>query len=473
MFFYQKYHMIHLLQKLYYFLPLFLQNIGITIFGIHWFRRRYTGIFKEELKKCNERSVYTQSEWDRYQTDLLRKLLLHANRTVPYYHKLFKDAGITQDFLENITLDQLNRIPLLSKDTFRRLGSTELLSSEPEPGGEFFSSSGSTGTPTKTLYSMAMHQRYFAVYESRIYNWARVSYKMPRGMIGGRRIIQEGISSGPYYRYNYVEKQVYFSAYHISKETAQNYLEGMIKHKVEYMTGYAMSNYFLARFIEEAGLKAPKLRAVLTSSEKLTQEMRDTFRRVYGCETHDAYNGVEATCLISECKHGRLHIVPDVGIVEVLNEQGQQCGPGETGEIVTTGLLNFDQPLIRYSMGDLIKLSLDQNCSCGHKMPLVDEIVGRIEDVVIGPDGREMVRFHGIFVGIPSIIEGQVIQHELSKFEIKLVVSNILLEKDLALIEKRMNSQLGEIDIKINIVSNIPRNANGKFKAVISHVERN
>ena len=293
-----------------------------------------------------------------------------------------------------------------------------------------------------------------------------------RGVIGGRRIIKDGVAKGPYYRYNYVEKQTYFSAYHLSKDTVADYLDGMIKNKVEYMTGYAMSNYFLARFIEESGLKAPKLRAVLTSSEKLTQEMRDTFRRVYGCETYDSYNGVEATCLVSECSHGRLHIVPDVGIIEVLNEQGEPCGPGETGEVVTTGLLNFDQPLIRYRMGDLIKLSKDQNCPCGHHMPLVDEIVGRIEDVVVGPDGREMVRFHGVFVNIPAIVEAQVIQHTLRDFEIKLVTSNGLASSDQQLIEKRMISQLGEINLRINIVESIPRSANGKFKAVLSYVKR-
>ena len=44
----------------------------------------------------------------------------------------------------------------------------------------------------------------------------------------------------------------------------------MKKNKVEYMTGYAMSNFFLADFIEKNNLKAPKMKAVITSSEKLT-----------------------------------------------------------------------------------------------------------------------------------------------------------------------------------------------------------
>jgi hypothetical protein len=37
---------------------------------------------------------------------------------------------------------------------------------------------------------------------------------------------------------------------------------------------------------------------------------------------------------------------------------------------------------------------------------------------------------------------------------------------------KRMNSQLGSIDLQINEVSEIARNQNGKFQAVISHLKR-
>jgi phenylacetate-CoA ligase len=105
-------------------------------------------------------------------------------------------------------------------------------------------------------------------------------------------------------------------------------------------------------------------------------------------------------------------------------------------------------------------------------MPIVDEIVGRTEDVVIGQDGREMVRFHGIFIGIPSIIEGQIIQHTLSSFEIKLVVATSLSKEENELIVTRMKSQLGNIEVTIHEVDSIPRTANGKFKAVISNVKR-
>ncbi|HAX92678.1 MAG TPA: hypothetical protein DCY25_01810 [Bacteroidales bacterium] len=464
--------MVKLLEYIYNNIPVSLQNLAISIYGMHWFRRRYRGVFNKELGKCLQRNNYTESQWIQFQNENLQKILVHSFDQVPYYQEVFNKKGLTREYLSRITLPQLNELPLLEKETFRRLGTSELLSRRREPQGLYYPSSGSTGTPTQNLYSLRMHQTYYAIFEARVLYWAGLDYKVPRGVIGGRRIIRDGDANSPYYRYNIVEKQTYLSAYHLSPKTAENYVEGIKKHKVKYLTGYASANYFLARFIEEAGIEPPELKAVLTSADKLTTEMRDTFRRVYGCEAFDSYNGVEATCLVSECEHHRLHIVPDVGILEILNEKSEPCKPGETGEAVTTGLLNYDQPLIRYRMGDLLRLSKDQSCPCGRQMPVIDEIIGRIEDTVIGPDGREMVRFHGIFYNIPSIVEGQIIQHTFTDFEVKLVVTKPMTEETKSLICKRLKSQLGEIEIEVSTVDAIPRNANGKFASVISKVNR-
>jgi phenylacetate-CoA ligase len=317
-----------------------------------------------------------------------------------------------------------------------------------------------------------MHQEYFAIFESRIHNWAGINYKMSRGVVGGRRIIRDGNSSGPYYRYNYIENQVYFSAYHISKNTAKEYIKGMVKHKIEYLTGYASANYILARFILEQGLIAPKLKAVLTSSEKLTDEMRDVFRKVYGCESFDSYNGVECCNLISECEHGSLHVSPDAGIIEILDAQGNHVKPGETGEAICTGLLNFDQPLIRYRIGDQLTLAETQNCSCGRSMPVISSINGRTEDVIIGPDGREMVRFHGVFIDLPEVLRGQIVQKSISEFIIYVECVTSLTESSKQKMMKRMKSQLGNIQVEIYQKDTIPLGPNGKFKAVVSRLNQ-
>ena len=462
-----------ILEKLYYKMPVWLQNLAVSAYGYIWYKRRLQGKFKSVLAECKKRELYTSEQWESYNNQQLRNILLHSFRNVPYYRNLYIKLGFSEENLANFTVNDLYRLPILEKNTYRVFGQTEMMSQKFNTDGAFFPSSGSTGTPTQTWYSKSMHQTYFAMFEARVNHWAGLDYKVPRGTFGPRRIVIDPHSEGPFYRYNFVERQTYFSAFHLSAKNIANYLEGLIKHKAEYMTGYCMSNYIMARFIEESGLKAPKLKAVLTSSEKLTEEMRETFRRVYGCETFDSYNGVEACNLVSECEHHRLHIVPDVGYTEIINQEGHPCKPGETGQVIATGFINYDQPLIRYRMGDLLTLSKHQNCPCGRQMPVVEEIVGRIMDTVITRDGREMVSFYRVFSNNTSIIESQVIQHTLDDFEINLVIHKPLPVEEKEAILEKLRSQLGdEANINIHFLKEIPRGPNGKFKSVISYIKR-
>ena len=443
----------------------------ISAYGFQWKQRRMGGMFDRLYHNAKDRESFKEEEWITYQNKELQKLLEHAFITVPYYNRIFKQSGFTNDSIAKITVEDIAKLPILTKEELRKYGTTEMVSTKREKHGEFFSSSGSTGTPTKILFSYPMHQRWYAIFEARVRNWAGVDSMTPRGMIGGRRIISSSKNEAPFYRYNYFEKQVYFSAYHISKGNAYNYLHGINKYNVQYMTGYAMSNFFLARIFKELDIEAPHLKAVITSSEKLTHEMRKIFREVYYCKTFDGWSGVEACGLITECENGCLHISPDAGIIEVLNNNMKPVSFGESGQVYCTGLLNYDQPLIRYAIGDEIILS-NKKCQCGRNMPVVQEIIGRVEDVIRGRDGREMVRFHGIFNGLVSVKKAQVIQENIDILKIKIVPDVKLNNVDEKLIRHRIESQLGDINVEIEEVDEIPLNNNGKYQAVISKLKR-
>lgn len=325
--------------------------------------------------------------------------------------------------------------------------------------------------PTSIYYSREFHQKWSAAFEVRIREWAGVDRYTPRGMIGGRKIVKS--NKPPYYRYNYFEKQTYFSAYHISQNNVQNYLKGIIKGKVEYMTGYAMSNYLLAIEFEKAGIVPPKMKAVITSSEKLTNKMRRTLERVYGCKVFDSYSGVEACGLISESNNRKLLNSPDVGIIEVLDEKSNIIRKNEVGELISTGILNYDQPLIRYKIGDRISLGNVNEFNNHIQMPVIESIEGRIEDVVTGPNGNIMVRFHSVFIDIDGLIASQTIQQTISHIVLKLVVDDDYYNniKSEIIMTDRLKYQLGDsIKVSFEYISELPKTSSGKIKAVISKI---
>lgn len=457
--------------RLYHSSPVFVQNLMISIYGAYWKDRRFGGKFKKYLQEFKERETFSEGSWNNYQTHELRKLLVHAYTTVPFYTKLYTEHGFCLEDFEKFDLKDLNKLPYLEKEDLRKFGKTTLLSTKKKKG-TFVASSGSSGTPVSVFLSRDMHRKWNAAYESRVRNWAGVHYKLSRGMIGGRRILDSQNPRPPYYRYNYAEKQLYLSAYFINQDTTSNYLEGMFTYHIDYLVGYAMSIYLLAEQVLKCGLEAPQLKAVLTSSEQLTIVMRTTIEKVFKCKVYDAYSGVEACGLISENTDGELLFSPDTGIMEVLDENGEPVKNGEEGEVIATGLLNFDQPLIRYRIGDRVRMAVNQQTNSGMQMPIIERIEGRIEDVVIAKNGSKMVRFHGVFVDVPKLIAGQIEQ-----FSIEEVGINLIVEKDFdvsyeLLLEKRLQSQLGSVHVKFIYLEKVPKNKNGKFQAVISHLPK-
>lgn len=450
--------------------PVLIQNIAISLYGLYWKKRRFGGDFEKESELFRSRNSFSKQQWSEYQEKELRKLLVHSFTNVPFYKKKYTDVGFSLGDFQKFKLRDLSKLPFLEKEELRQFGKTKLLSNTKNKG-DFYSSSGSTGTPTSIYYSREFHQKWSAAFEVRIREWAGVSRYTPRGMIGGRKIVKS--NKPPYYRYNYFEKQTYFSAYHIGPSNINSYLKGIIDGKVEYMTGYAMSNYLLAKEFEKAGIIPPKMKAIITSSETLTNEMRRTLEKVYDCKVFDSYSGVEACSLISESYDRRLFNSPDVGIIEVLDKKGNNVKENETGELISTGLLNYDQPLIRYKIGDRISLANVNDFNDQIQMPVIKSINGRIEDVITGPNGNIMVRFHSIFIDINGLIASQIIQQTISHIVLKLVIDNNYYNavNSEAIMTDRLKYQLGDsINILFEYVDELPLTSSGKIKAVISRI---
>jgi phenylacetate-CoA ligase len=105
-------------------------------------------------------------------------------------------------------------------------------------------------------------------------------------------------------------------------------------------------------------------------------------------------------------------------------------------------------------------------------MPVVQEILGRVEDVIVGKDGRQMVRFHSVFNSLHSIKQAQVIQETTDTILVKIVADGKADATEKETIRQRIISQLGHMHIVIEEVPTIPLNNNGKFQAVVSKLKK-
>jgi len=451
-------------------LPVWGQHLAVSAYGVYWRRLRFGPGYADFIRQYLEREDWSMEQWQTWQVEQLDSLLPTCARHVPYYRDNWGEAEKRVAIKGNIK-GNLSILPLLEKDSIRA-EPKRFLHEEIHPFRPYiFLTSGSTGTPISSYYTVSELRQAMALREARSARWSGVSFSMPRATFSGRMVEPNPNSAGPFYRFNMVEKQVYFSAFHLRPDTAQQYVDALHRHNVKWGTGYAVSFYLLARFMLECKIPPPNLKAIVTTSEKLTPEMRTVMEQAYGCRVYEEYSTVENAIFASECEYGRLHVSPDVSITEILRPDGSHCMPGEVGEVVVTSLSRTYQPLIRFRLGDMAMWD-SEACPCGRQMPVINEVLGRIEDVVVGPDGRQMVRFHGVFVNQPHVLEGQIVQETLDCIRVKVVTTNGFGKNDVQDITDRIQQRLGpSVMVIVEPVLSIPRTQSGKFQAVISNLK--
>lgn len=451
------------LPSLYARLPIWAQHRAVSAYGVYWHWLRFGPGYQTYVNEFKQRERFTLQEWEAWQTPRLISLLQAAATQVDFYRRAWNSQQIS-----SAESGRLQELPLLEKADIRDEPEAFLRRDMRPHPRLVFHTSGTTGTPIASIWTVQELRNSMALREVRSAGWAGVSFKSARATFSGRMVEPDPSSKGPFYRFNSAEGQVYFSAFHLGPETAALYVKALRDHRVTWLTGYTFSYYLLARLILEQGLKIPDLKAVITTSEKLTPEMRKVMEAAYGCRVYEEYSTVENSVFASECEEGQLHLSPDLGVVEILRPDGTPCEAGEVGEVVATCLMREYQPFIRYRVGDLAAWD-DEPCSCGRSMPILKEITGRIEDVVTGEDGRQMVRFHGIFVDQPHVVEGQIVQEALGRIRVKIVPTTAFTEADVKEIIGRVRSRVGpSTEVIVETVERIARTPAGKFQAVVS-----
>jgi phenylacetate-CoA ligase len=159
---------------------------------------------------------------------------------------------------------------------------------------------------------------------------------------------------------------------------------------------------------------------------------------------------------------------PEYGIIEVIDADGNVVDEGKEGEIVCTSFINRAMPLIRYKLGDNV-IASKQHCSCGRNFPVIENIVGRVDDILITPDGRPLGRLDPIFKSTRGIYETQVIQTKIDTLQFNIVKKELFGEDEKKDLLYEINKRTGNVmKIELNIVPAIQKDKNGKFRSVVS-----
>lgn len=445
-------------------LPVPLQHAAVTAFGLAWHRKRFGGGYRKELAGFLERGRFSADAWREWQTRALRQVLSVAAARVPYYRRAWAGLGLDEGRIARFTLEDLPHLPILEKEAVRADPGAFLVDGQGD-GLTVCPTSGSSGTPVQTYWSADDFRRSLALREARACRPAGVSYRQPRATVSGRIVVPDPDSRGPFHRFNLAERQVYLSAFHLKPANAAAYVAPLVRHRVTWATGYTHMFEQLAILMLEQGIAPPPdLRAIITTSEKLTEEGRGRVETAFGCRAFQEYGQVEDAVFACEGPDRRMRVSPDSGVLELLDPQGRPVPAGEPGDVVATSFIRRSQLLIRYRLGDVgILDGVDDG-----PMPVLREIVGRIEDLVEGPDGRRMLRFHGVFTALPGVREAQIVQEGAARIRVRVVPAPGYGEETAQEIARRVRQRLGSaVEVEVERVEAIPRTKAGKFQAVV------
>jgi len=423
------------------------------------------GIEKSRLYRPFYLFGYEKTQWlpkkdmDRLTEKSLKSLISYAYQNVPYYHEAMRTRSIDPDSIR--TVEDLSRLPVLTKDIIRRDFDSFISRAVPAKGRTLLRTGGSTGEPLTFCSTPDADERLWA---------SMLRARFWQGVSRTHRIVS--VSGTIPQLHEWKRNEMYFSAFDISEESFSRVVKELRKFRPEFVTGYASYLALLANYISGSGIGDISPHAVETQSEMVFPHMRKGIEEAFQCPVFDHYGCKETTIKACECsRHEGYHVSVENGILETVRNGDQVVG--EKGSILMTDFRNLAMPFIRYDVGDSGVISED-SCSCGRSLPLLESILGRDNDVVVLPHGRMLPGefFPHILKDVSGIRQYQVIQDDQWSMTIRLARSKVYSAVDERLLLSNLANWLGEeVEVKLDYVDSVSLSPTGKQKIVVSYVK--
>ncbi|HLJ21965.1 MAG TPA: hypothetical protein VKU84_17290, partial [Stellaceae bacterium] len=306
----------------------------------------------------------------------LGNLLAHAQASVPFYRAALSAAGYRPD--EPLTPEIWARLPILDRATVQ--GSRDALTSRaipPSHGPVSELRIDRAPGPVHLRITQAAQLMRLAVFV-REQIWHRRDLSGKRAVIQrdqaaaypeGRREASWGWPMGVLYE---TGPQCVLD----SRAGLGEQAEWLHREDPAYMVADPSDALALAREFQSRNLKLANLKGVQTLGGGLSATLRETCREAWGVPVVHLYRAEEVGPLALQCPgHEHFHIQSEQALVEVVDNQGRDCAPGEAGRVVATPLNNFAMPLLRYEVGDIAEVGTP--CACGRGLPVLTRIVER------------------------------------------------------------------------------------------------
>ncbi|MBY4598590.1 hypothetical protein [Ottowia caeni] len=430
---------------------------------------KYGPIYQAELAALRSRAVMGASDLKKAQADLLAQFLNSVRSTNYYYKSMMDRKGVDLYQIEKDPVAALLSLDLMEKDFLK--SNIDLLTDSPIDIAGVSHTSGTSGSPMKVPYEVSGYQKAFA-YWRRFYDDMGLPDSFRNARFSGRVLLGNARNPDIFWVNDWFERRLFFSTYHMTDDNLSLYVARLNKYRPHLIDGYPSALAILARYIESSGerLTFTPLAAAATA-ETLFDEDRVVIERVFGCRLYNQYASSEGAPFITECRSGRMHLNTDTGYFEFLDlESGSNVK-----ELVVTSFRNLKLPLIRYRIGDSVRLDSEgaDRCTCGSRFPTIANVEGRVDDLLYSTERGAIGRLDPVYKGVVGIKRSQIIQEDADVFTIIIVPDFEFNQSTLEKLEENFRARVGSsVSLRIDVVDDIPLSSNGKFRSVVNRSSR-
>lgn len=458
-------------EQAYGLLPPALQNVVCSVYGLRERHKRMGPAFHDYYYELLESESASNDHIQEYQAEQVTRLVRHAYDTVPYYRRVMEERGLQPRDVSSVA--DLSKLPILTKEDVIANFSDMRSSSYPVKSLQQRSTGGTTGTALRFLttreavaFQWAVwwrHRARFGAYPSM---W-HLNFTI-------RPVIPASRNRPPYWRWNVPMRQALVNAHKLSAEQAGVLADFIDSQDFPFFVGYPSTIATFAEALEQQGRQlVSHPRHIFLGAEATQDSQRASIERVTSAKVSDQYGFSEGCGNASRCECDNYHEDWEFGVLECREQEVSPDG-SRRGAVLATGFSNHGFPFIRYEVGDsALWAPPAYRCACGRASSVLLRIEGRSEDYVITPEGSRVMRFGHLFKDTPGIREAQVVQEELGSITVRFVPRPTFSRTD----EEHVRGQVRDwispsLVVNFERVDEIPRSASGKFRPVLSLLDK-
>ena len=346
---------------------------------------------------CAKLDTASREELRFIQSEKLRVAVRYAYECIPFYRRKYDAVGLRPDDIRSI--DDLPLIPVTTKlemandlEQHSPWGTYTALDDEMwlQRGWQIFASSGTTAQPRAFRYSQ---------FDREMWMWTNARAMWAMGFRPGRDSALIAFGYGPHvwlwgvhYALNLMRIPI-ITAGGLDSSARVRFIDRYKPTILACTPSYAL---YLASLMREQGLdpSASSIRYLFCAGEPgfSIPSTRKRLEETWKAELHEFYGCTEAapsaggyTCAaVAAQKDGMVstHLMEDVQIWEVVNENMQSLPNGNRGLTVVTNLCSEASPQLRFLVGDYTTLT-HEPCVCGRTHArAVGGMLGRADDML-------------------------------------------------------------------------------------------